>query len=107
MIRYLVEFFFVVGLFTNALLFIPQIIRLFKAKHANDVSLITFAGFNAINLFTVFHGIVQQDILLIIGFVFSLITNTIVTFLIIWYRFNPKKNEHKYHIINKPQNLDQ
>jgi MtN3 and saliva related transmembrane protein len=78
---------FGVGLFINALLFIPQIINLLRQKHANDISLITFAGFNILNIFTVLHGITIHDSWLIIGYMFSVITNTIVTILIIWYRY--------------------
>lgn len=82
---------FGLGLFINALLFVPQIISLFRQKHANDISLLTFAGFNLINIFAVLHGITMQDKWLIIGYSFSVITNTIVTFLIIWYRFGYKQ----------------
>ena len=63
-----------------------------KEKHANDVSLITFAGFTAINFFTVLHGLIVKDIWLTIGYSLSVITSAIVTILIIWYR---RKQSHK------------
>ncbi len=78
---------FSIALFINALLFIPQIIALWRNKHADDVSLITFAGFNLINIFTMLHGFTMHDSLLIIGYSFSVFTNTVVTVLIIWYRY--------------------
>ena len=83
----LVNIIFSVALFINALLFIPQIVTLWRNKHANDVSLITFAGFNLINIFTMLHGFTVHDKLLIIGYSFSVFTNTVVTILIIWYRY--------------------
>jgi MtN3 and saliva related transmembrane protein len=87
LVKYVVNVIFEVGLFINALLFIPQIIALWQKKHADDVSLITFAGFNIINLFMILHGLIINDTWLVIGISFSTITNTIVTALIIWYRY--------------------
>ncbi|HLX55106.1 MAG TPA: PQ-loop domain-containing transporter [Aquella sp.] len=78
---------FGVALFVNGLLFIPQITRLFKTKHANNISLVTFAGFNVMNLFAVLHGIVVNDKILVIGYGLSVITNTIVTILIVKYKY--------------------
>lgn len=82
-----VDVIFSVFLFINALLFIPQIINLLRKKHANDISLATFAGFNIVNVFAVLHGVTTNDLWLIIGYSFSVITNTIVTVLIIRYKF--------------------
>jgi MtN3 and saliva related transmembrane protein len=85
-----VEVIFGVGLFINALLLVPQIVKLLREKHANDISLITFAGFVGINLFTVFHGIIVHDVWLVVGYSFSVVTSTIVTILIIKFRFFTK-----------------
>lgn len=90
LIKYFVNAVFGIGLFINALLFIPQIIALWKKKHADDVSLITFAGFNIINLFTLLHGLIENDKWLVIGISSSVLTNTTVTILIIWYRYIKK-----------------
>ena len=78
---------FALALFANGLLFIPQIMRLYKNKHAGELSLITFAGFNILNLFAVLHGIVVNDKILIIGYGLSVVTNTIVTIMIIKYKY--------------------
>lgn len=86
MIKFFIEFVFSIGLFINAILYIPQIIRLYKTKHANDVSLLTFAGFNIISIFIFLHAFIRNDTLLMLGYAFTLITNTTVTVLIIWYR---------------------
>lgn len=82
----LVEFIFGLGLFLNAALFIPQIISLYKAKTAQGVSLLMFMGFNFIQLSTVLHGYYQNDYLLMIGYLLSLLTCGMVTSLIILYR---------------------
>ena len=42
---HVIEFLFACALFVNALLFIPQIYRLYKEKSAKGVSLTTFGGF--------------------------------------------------------------
>ncbi len=81
-----IETFFSLGLFVNAALFIPQAIRLLKTKDAVGFSLITFVGFNLIQLFTILHGYLHHDKLLIIGNILSLITCGSVTYLIMLYK---------------------
>ena len=85
-LKYFIEIVFSLGLFINALLFIPQIVRLFKTKNSQGVSLLTFAGFNVIQLFTILHAYLHKDYLLMIGFLLSIITCGVVTFMIILYR---------------------
>ncbi|HLX53790.1 MAG TPA: PQ-loop domain-containing transporter [Aquella sp.] len=91
MIKFFIEFIFSIGLFINSLLYVPQIIRLYKIKHANDISLTTFAGFNLISIFIFLHAYIKNDTLLMIGYALTLATNTTVTLLIIWYRYCTKK----------------
>lgn len=81
-----IEIIFGIGLFVNASLLVPQIFKLLKNKHANDVSLITFAGFMIINILTVLHGLIVHDKWLVIGYSCSVLTSGLVTILIIWYR---------------------
>lgn len=81
-----IEAVFSLGLFINAVLFVPQIIRLYKSKHANDVSLLTFGGFWLIQVFIVLHGVINHDKLLIIGYSLSLLSCGIVVLLILMYR---------------------
>ena len=90
-IKPIIEIVFSSGLFINAMLFIPQIIQLYKTKNATGFSLTTFAGFNLIQLFTVLHGILHHDILLSVGMFLSFITCGIVTGLIIFYKSRPPK----------------
>lgn len=89
---YLINMIFGFALFFNSLLFIPQILRLYKNKHASDTSILTFVGFNLMNLFGVLHGMVMSDRILVFGYSLSFVTNTIVTVLIIKYQYFSEKN---------------
>lgn len=86
----LIEICFSLGLFINALLFLPQIVAILRKKSAQGVSLLTFAGFNFIQLMTILHAYIVKDYLLFIGFLLSFITCGFVTFLIIFYRYRHK-----------------
>lgn len=85
-IKTFVEVFFSLGLFINAFLFIPQAVKLYRTKNSEDLSLITFAGFNLIQLFIFLHGYIHKDYLLMLGYLLSLITCGAVTWMIVWYR---------------------
>lgn len=87
---WIVEFGFSVSLLINAFLFIPQIITILKSKSAAGVSLITFGGFNIIQLFTLFHGLVSGDYLLATGYFLTILTCGTVTALVFYYRFIKK-----------------
>ncbi len=84
--KYLIEVSFSLGLFVNALLFIPQAVKIIRTKNAGDLSLTTFLGFNIIQFFTFFHGYLHKDYLLMIGILLSFITCSVVTVLIITYQ---------------------
>ena len=85
-IKAFIEIFFSIGLFINAMLFVPQAIKLYRTKNAQGLSFTTFAGFNLIQLFTVLHGYLHHDLILLIGALLSLVTCGLVTFLIVFYR---------------------
>lgn len=91
-IQSVIEVIFSCGLFINAALFVPQIIRIIKEKDTKDLSLITFVGFWVLQLTTVFHGFLNDDYILAFGYILSLITCGAVVFLIIFYRVPLKKN---------------
>lgn len=90
-VKSFIEIVFSLGLFINAALFIPQIIRLYKSKNAEGFSLLTFGGFNAIQIFIILHGYLHRDYLLIGGYILSLITCGTVTYMIFLYRKKLKK----------------
>lgn len=85
--EYIVQYGFSISLLINAALFIPQIITLIKKKSAVGVSLITFAGFNVIQLFTMLHGLLEKDYLLAGGYLLSIITCGWVSCLIVYYKY--------------------
>ena len=74
------------GLFINAALFIPQVVKLFRTKDASELSLLTFGGFNLIQIFMIWHGYLQHDGILIWGGVASFITCGAVTAMILIYK---------------------
>jgi MtN3 and saliva related transmembrane protein len=59
-----VEFCFGLSMFINVILFIPQIVKLFKTKNSVGVSLTTFIGFNTIQIFSIPHSYIHKDIFL-------------------------------------------
>lgn len=89
-----VQFGFSISLLVNALLFIPQIITIIKNKSVAGVSLITFAGFNVIQIFTLLHGLYAEDYLLAAGYLLSIITCGSVTVLVLYMRYIKKLPDH-------------
>ena len=83
------------ALFINAMLFIPQAIKLWRTKSTLGLSLITFGGFNLIQIAVILHGIILKDFLLILGYSISLITCGIVTLLIIFFRLKKRNFSDK------------
>lgn len=84
-IKTLVDFFFGVGLFINAMLFIPQALRLYRTKNAKELSKITFVGFCLMQFSAVMYGLMHQNMILVIGYALSLLTCSMVTVLIFKY----------------------
>lgn len=81
--KQIVAIVFGVGLICNALLFVPQALAVWRSKSSKGVSLITFAGFNVLQIIAVIHGVYQHDLALILGMIASLLTCGTVTVLTI------------------------
>jgi MtN3 and saliva related transmembrane protein len=88
----LVSWLFGISLFVNAVLFFPQIVRLWRQKNSKDVSLMTFGGFCIMQLIAVCYGYFKGDSILVFGYLLSLFSCGLVTFLIVFYRFKQSKN---------------
>lgn len=88
--KLLIDYFFGISLFINAMLFIPQIIRLVKQKHAKDISLLTFGGFCIMQIAAILYGVVQNDGVIVIGYLLSVVACGTVAGLIIYYRIKNK-----------------
>ncbi|UCH94936.1 MAG: hypothetical protein JSV88_32435 [Candidatus Aminicenantes bacterium] len=77
---------FGLGLMVNAALFVPQAIKILRAKSARGVSILTFAGFNLLQVTGILHGIFQEDIYLLSGMIASFLACGSVTVLSVIYR---------------------
>ena len=77
---------FGVGLFGNALLFVPQLLAVWRKKTDEGVSLITFGGFSVLQAVGIVHGVYQRDPSLILGMAASLLSCGSVTLLTVYYR---------------------
>jgi MtN3 and saliva related transmembrane protein len=73
------------ALMGNAALFVPQALAIWRKKSGEGISLITFGGFNLLQVIAIVHGVYQHDLALILGMVASLITCGAVTLLTIVY----------------------
>jgi MtN3 and saliva related transmembrane protein len=77
---------FGLGLGVNALLFVPQVIALWRKKTDEGISLITFGGFSILQAIGIVHGVYQRDPSLMLGMAASLLTCGTATGLTIVYR---------------------
>ncbi len=77
---------FGLGLLGNALLFVPQVIAVWRKKSDEGISLITFGGFSLLQIIGIVHGLYQHDLSLTLGMAASLLTCGSVTGLTIFYR---------------------
>lgn len=80
------------ALMGNAALFVPQALAIWRKKSDEGISLITFGGFNLLQMIAVVHGVYQHDLALIVGMIASLITCGAVTLLTIAYRVGRKRD---------------
>ena len=71
------------GLLCNALLFVPQVLAVWRKKTDEGSSLITFG---------VVHGVYQRDLSLILGMAASFLSCGSVTALTIFYRLRRLRN---------------
>jgi MtN3 and saliva related transmembrane protein len=84
----LIELVFGLAMILNAIVFIPQALKLYKVKNANGISLTMFVGFNFIQCITILHGYVHKDYILMYGYILTLFLSGIVTFLVLLYKNN-------------------
>jgi MtN3 and saliva related transmembrane protein len=83
--REVVAVIFGLGMVLNAALFVPQAVHLWRTKTAQGVSVLSFAGFNALQAVGALHGWFEGDRALMLGMAASLLTCGCVTGLAIWY----------------------
>jgi MtN3 and saliva related transmembrane protein len=77
---------FGLGLVCNALLFVPQVLAVWRKKSDEGISLITFGGFSVLQAIGIVHGVYQRDLSLLLGMAASLLSCGTVTGLTAFYR---------------------
>jgi MtN3 and saliva related transmembrane protein len=70
---------------------LPQIITLLRTKNSNELSIITFLGFNFIQVVTIAHAYFYQEWLTLAGVLLLLIIYTALSYLIVYYRVKKLK----------------
>jgi MtN3 and saliva related transmembrane protein len=83
--KQIIALIFGLGMVVNAFLFVPQAAAILRKKTAEGVSVLTFAGFNAMQLIGALHGYFQGDWYLAIGMLASFLTCGSVTVLALIY----------------------
>ncbi|MDR1243892.1 MAG: hypothetical protein LBJ79_01700 [Endomicrobium sp.] len=89
-IIWFIEGLFGMAMFINAVLFLPQAIKIHKTKNTKGLSLITFIGFNIIQLSSILHGYIHKDYIFMLGMLLSLLFCGCICFLIIYYKIKYK-----------------
>jgi len=74
------------GMLVNAALFVPQAWRIWQQKNAQGISIVSFAGFNALQALGALHGYLQGDRALMTGMLATLVTCGAVTILALHHR---------------------
>jgi MtN3 and saliva related transmembrane protein len=82
---------FGLGLGGNALLFVPQIVSVWRKKSDVGVSLLTFGGFSILQIIGIIHGLYQRDLSLTLGMAASLLTCGTLTLLTVVYRMRRQR----------------
>jgi len=90
--KQIVAVIFGLGLGCNALLFVPQVLAVWRKKSDEGISLITFGGFSILQAIGIVHGLYQHDLSLTLGMAASLLTCGSVTFLTLYYRLRRKRS---------------
>lgn len=84
---------FGLGLLCNAILFVPQVLAVWRKKTDEGISLVTFGGFTILQVIGVIHGLYQHDLSLILGMAASLLSCGSVTSLTVFYRLRRLREE--------------
>jgi MtN3 and saliva related transmembrane protein len=75
-----------IGLLVNAMLYVPQILRLVKERASNELSYVMFCGFLCLTLSQVLYGFFRHDWIMAWGNMSTFITCGTVVCLIFIYR---------------------
>ncbi len=84
-IKSAIDISFSFALFVNAMLFIPQALKIVRQKTAAAISLSTFFGFLIIQFTAVLYGFMHHDYILVYGYLMSMLTCGSVVGLTLFY----------------------
>lgn len=90
-LKIILEFLFGIGILINTAVYIPQAIKLIRAKHAREISLLTFSSFNIFLAIQLIYAYISHDMHFFFGSLLIFCSSLIVTILIIYFRI--KNNE--------------
>lgn len=85
-IDFFITIYFIAATIANVLMFVIQAIKLYQGKDSTGLSFITFFGFNLIQLSTILYGAIQNDALLMYGYIAAFVACGAVTTMIPLYR---------------------
>lgn len=83
----IVIFLYSISFVYTAIAAIPQIYNLLKTKKAEELSLITFLGFNFIQIISAFHAYINHETAFLIGMILLMCAYLPITGLIVYYRY--------------------
>ncbi|MDF1760498.1 MAG: PQ-loop domain-containing transporter [Coxiellaceae bacterium] len=83
---HVINWLFGIGLFVNAMLFVPQLYRIIKEKSAKELSLIMFIGFCLTQLSAIAYGVVHSEWEIVVGFGLAFILCFAITTISVFYR---------------------
>jgi len=98
MTKYISDLLYGSALLVNAALFIPQAWKIYIKKTADGASLITFGGFNVIQLLGFINGIYNNDYALIFGQAISFVACGLVTIQIARHKFKPSQKANSKNV---------
>lgn len=85
-ITYVINIIYAAAFLWTAVSAIPQIMTLLRLKDSSELSVITFLGFNFIQVVTIIHACFYQEWLLLAGVSLFLIIYAYLSSLVIYYR---------------------
>lgn len=88
MIKTIVDILFDFSLVINALVLLPQIIKVIRLKATKELSFLTFFCIFLLQLLFGLHGYFHQDYALMIGMIAAMLVTGTLNVLILFYRKN-------------------
>ena len=85
LIQCIINTIFGASLFINALLFVPQAIKIYRQKSGEGLSLIMFIGFLLIQFSAVLYGFIHHDSIMVVGYLLSMMSCGLVIVLAFVY----------------------